>query len=71
MNKLKIKACNYTEPQFKVEYTLNIPDTLKNIVNRSYWNFIAEIMEELESVKKQKVGEYIGNVSKNLKSGIG
>ena len=52
MSKVKIKASNYVEPPFKVEYTLKIPDALKNIINRSYINFISEIMEDLESVKQ-------------------
>ena len=31
---MQIKASNYKEPDFKVDYTLKVPDALKNKVNR-------------------------------------
>ena len=48
MAKIKLKQSKYVEPPFKVEYSLVIPDTLKNVINRQYINFIDDIFNELE-----------------------
>ena len=56
--RIKLKQSNYVEPEFKVEYSLKVPDALKNRVNRAYIDFVNDCFTELEPVKKQPVDEY-------------
>lgn len=54
-----------------MDYKLDIPDALKNKVNRAWQTFIEDCQTELEAVKKQDVGLYNGNYSKNMMNGQG
>jgi len=44
---------------------------LKNKVNRAYFTFVKECLDELAPVKEQEVGIYNGSYSKNLRNGQG
>ena len=56
--RIKLKASNYVEPEFKVDYSLKVPDALRSRVNRAYIDFVNDCFMELEPVKKQPLDEY-------------
>ena len=49
--KLKIKEYTYREPEFKVEYKLEVADALKSRVSRAHQEFVTDALEELRKVK--------------------
>ena len=59
------------DKHFKVDYVLDVPEALKSRVNRIYLNFIQDCMTELEQVKAQPIGDYVGKISKNKRDGQG
>lgn len=69
--KLKIKEYTYVEPEFKVEYKLEIPDALKGRISRTHQDFVQTVLADLEPVKQQPIDEYVGHMSKNLRQGPG
>jgi hypothetical protein len=43
---------------------MKVPDPIKSRINRAYVTFIDDVMKELAPVKKQKIDDYNGTVSK-------
>ena len=67
--RLQLKQSLALEKPFKVKYVLDVPEALRGRVNRTYLNFIQDCMNELEPVKKQPMGDYVGKISKNKRDG--
>ena len=67
--RLQLKQSLALEKPFKVKYELDVPEALRARVNRAYLNFIQDCMNELEPVKKQPLGDYVGKISKNKRDG--
>ena len=69
--RLQLKNSLAVDQPFKVEYTLKVPDALKNRVNRAYHKFVDDCLNDLEPIKKQPLGDYVGKISKNKRDGQG
>ena len=67
--RLQLKQSLALEKPFKVKYILDVREALRGRVNRTYLNFIQDCMNELEPVKKQPMGDYVGKISKNKRDG--
>lgn len=67
----QLQNSNWVEPPFKIDYDLKVPEALKNKVNRAYLTFIQDCLQDLESTMALPIDEYVGALSKNVRSGQG
>lgn len=67
----QLQNSNWIQPEFAVDYGFSVPEALRNRVNRTYLSFVKDCLDEIAPVKNQPIDEYVGTLSKNLRSGQG